>query len=60
MIWSYVQAWGGHWEFQDSARLFQNNTTTRYHSILFSCTVDVVLLFCYGLSSLYVKIPRFW
>ena len=29
------------WESQD-------NVTTTYHSILFACTVNVLLLFCYG------------
>ena len=52
MIWSCVHAWGGHREFQD-------NVVTKFYSILFACTINVLLSFCYGLVSIYVKIPRF-
>ena len=37
--------WGGHWEFQVSV-------ATEYHSILFACTVNVLLSLCYGLTSI--------
>ena len=47
------QACNGHWKFQDSVG-------TKYHYVLFTCTVNVLLLFCYGLTLNYVKIPIFW
>ena len=46
------QAWGGHEEFQE-------NVATMYHSILFAYTGNVLVSFCYGLMSIYVKIPIF-
>lgn len=40
---------GRHWEFQDSV-------VPMCHSILFACTVHVLLLFCYGLTSILSQI----
>ena len=38
------QAWGDHWEFQDSVGLFQHSVATKYHSILFEHIIDVLFV----------------
>jgi hypothetical protein len=45
MIWSCVQAWGAHKEFENNVGLFQDSVATKYKLTLFACTINVFFPF---------------